>query len=99
MKWRIEPDGDVDLTVIDPASTDGAPGAKSETRSAEQELRKRQQELQVRLRAECSRSVLLVLQGMDCAGKDGVIKRVFRGVDPQRVHLRTFKAPSEEELS
>ena len=99
MSWRIKPGAAVDLGAIDTGSTSHAPGAKSETRGAEKALRKQLQELQVRLRAECTRSVLLVLQGMDCAGKDGVIKHVFRGVDPQGVHLRTFKAPSEEELA
>ena len=96
---RVEPGAAVDLSEIDPSSTDGAPGDKAATRKAEKELRGRLQDLQVRLRAEGLRSVLLALQGMDCAGKDGVIKHVFRGVDPQGVHLRAFKAPSEDELA
>ena len=95
----IPPSTTVDLATIDPGSTPEAPGDKRETRKAEKQLRAHLQELQVRLRAECARSVLLVLQGMDCAGKDGAIKRVFRGVDPQGVHLRSFQAPSEEELA
>jgi PPK2 family polyphosphate:nucleotide phosphotransferase len=93
------PGSAVDLAAIDPRSTPDAPGDKDETRKADKALRKQLQELQVRLRAECERSVVLVLQGMDCAGKDGAIRRVFRGVDPQGIHLRSFKAPSEEELA
>ena len=89
----------LDLASIDPRSTEGAPGDKKQTRKTEKHVRKHLQELQVQLRAECRRSVLLVLQGMDCSGKDGVIKRVFRGVDPQGVHLASFKAPSEDELA
>ena len=95
----VEPGSSVDLDAIDPASTPGAPGDKAVTRKAEKALGKHLQELQVRLRAEGNRSVLLVLQGMDCAGKDGVIKRVFRGVDPQGIHLTSFKAPSDDELA
>jgi PPK2 family polyphosphate:nucleotide phosphotransferase len=50
-----------------------------------------------RLWAEASRSVLLVLQGLDTAGKDGAIKRVVRGVNPQGVRVVAFKAPDEQE--
>ncbi|MGH9024541.1 MAG: PPK2 family polyphosphate kinase [Acidimicrobiia bacterium] len=52
-----------------------------------------------RLWAEAQRSVLLVLQGMDTAGKDGAIKRVFSGLNPQGFHIASFKAPSDAELA
>lgn len=55
-------------------------------------------ELQERLWAEDARSVLLVLQGMDTAGKDGTIRRVMSGVNPQGVRVEGFKAPSANEL-
>ena len=55
-------------------------------------------ELQERLWAEDRRSVLLVLQGMDTAGKDGTIRRVTTGVNPQGVRVEGFKAPSSNEL-
>ena len=58
----------------------------------------RLEELQQRLYANGQWAVLLVLQGMDAAGKDGVIKHVMSGVNPQGCEVHGFKAPSEEEL-
>jgi PPK2 family polyphosphate:nucleotide phosphotransferase len=55
-------------------------------------------DLQERLYAENRWAVLVVLQGMDAAGKDGVIKHVMSAVDPQGCDVRPFRAPSEEEL-
>ncbi len=51
-----------------------------------------------RLYAEDRRSVLLVLQGMDTAGKDGTIRNVMRGLNPQSCEVHSFKKPTEEEL-
>jgi PPK2 family polyphosphate:nucleotide phosphotransferase len=55
-------------------------------------------ELAYRLYAENRRAVLLVLQGMDTSGKDGTIRTVMTGVNPQSFHIVSFKAPSAEEL-
>jgi PPK2 family polyphosphate:nucleotide phosphotransferase len=55
-------------------------------------------ELQYRLYAEDRRSVLLVLQGLDASGKDGVVRRVFQGVNPTGVTVTSFKAPVGMEL-
>ena len=55
-------------------------------------------ELQERLWAEDARALLLVLQGMDTAGKDGTIRRVTTGVNPQGVRVEGFTAPSANEL-
>ncbi len=55
-------------------------------------------ELAKRLYAEDQRSVLLVLQGMDTAGKDGTIRHVMRGMNPTSCTVSSFKRPSEEEL-
>ncbi|QIL77035.1 MULTISPECIES: PPK2 family polyphosphate kinase [Hymenobacter] len=68
---------------------------------AERELTRIQQELeelQYRLYAENRRSVLVILQGMDASGKDGLIRRVFSGINPQGVQVHSFKEPTEEEL-
>jgi PPK2 family polyphosphate:nucleotide phosphotransferase len=54
---------------------------------------------QDRLAAQETYGVLLLLQGIDAAGKDGTIKHVMRGVNPQGVEVRGFKQPSTEELS
>ena len=55
--------------------------------------------LQQRLYGEGTRSLLLVLQGLDGAGKDGVIRSVFTGVNPQGVEVHPFRAPSASELA
>ena len=54
---------------------------------------------QDRLAAQDTFGLLLVLQGIDAAGKDGTIKHVMSGVNPQAVEVRAFKQPSAEELS
>ena len=54
-------------------------------------------ELQDRLYSQDTYGVLFVLQAMDAAGKDGMIKHVMSGINPQGVHVTSFKAPSEEE--
>src|ERR1700692_3525118 len=54
---------------------------------------------QDRLAAQDTLGVLLVLQGIDAAGKDGTIKHVMSGVNPQAVEVRAFKQPSAEELN
>ena len=54
--------------------------------------------LQNRLYAQDRWALLLVFQGMDAAGKDGTIKHVLSGVNPQGVHVHSFKEPSAEEL-
>ncbi len=55
-------------------------------------------EYQARLAAQDSCALLVVLQAMDAAGKDGTIKHVMSGVNPQGVRVTSFKAPSSEEL-
>ncbi|MBW6460814.1 MAG: polyphosphate kinase 2 family protein [Bacteroidales bacterium] len=55
-------------------------------------------ELQERLYADDKWGVLLIFQAMDAAGKDGAIKHVFSGVNPQGCHVTSFKTPSAEEL-
>ena len=59
---------------------------------------KRLGDLQERLYAQDRWSVLLIFQAMDAAGKDGTIKHVMSGVNPQGVEVHSFKAPSSEEL-
>ena len=55
--------------------------------------------LQTRLAAEAERAVLLVLQGLDASGKDGTIKHVLSGVNPQGTRVESFRAPTETELA
>lgn len=56
-------------------------------------------ELQRKLYAEGKHKLLVVLQAMDAGGKDGTIQTVLRGVNPQGVHVESFKKPTEEELA
>lgn len=67
-------------------------------RSRFEELLKRLDELQYRLYAENKRSLLVVLQGMDTAGKDSTVRHVMSGLDPTGCRVTSFKAPSAEEL-
>ncbi len=70
--------------------------------SAEKEFRDLRDELiklQSRLYAEGKQKLLIVFQAMDAGGKDGTIRRVFRGVNPQGVRVHSFKVPSKIELA
>src|SRR5260370_33777182 len=60
---------------------------------------KRLDELQDLFYAEKKRALLVVLQGMDAAGKDGTIRHVMSGVSPQGCSVKSFKAPNSEELA
>ena len=55
--------------------------------------------LQNLLYAEHKHSILIIIQGMDASGKDGVIRNVFTSMNPQGVTVKSFKAPTEEELN
>jgi PPK2 family polyphosphate:nucleotide phosphotransferase len=55
-------------------------------------------EYQERLAAQATHGLLVVLQGIDASGKDGTVRHVFSGVNPQGVVVHSFKVPSEEEL-
>ncbi len=55
--------------------------------------------LQERLYAEGQRSLLIILQGMDTSGKDGTIRHVMRGINPQGCQVTSFKAPTPDERS
>jgi len=78
-----------------------APNAldKKETKEETLKLIAELDELQNLLYAERKSSVLIILQGMDASGKDGIIKKVFGQLNPQGVQVKSFKKPSEEELA
>ncbi|MFT3991104.1 MAG: polyphosphate kinase 2 family protein [Luteolibacter sp.] len=57
------------------------------------------QRLQKVLYAQNKHRILVVIQAMDTGGKDGCVKDVFSGVDPQGIHVQAFKKPTEEELA
>jgi len=96
------PTGPVDLASYDARDTPGFDGSKSDGKKALADLGDDLADLQERLFAEGinggRRSILLVLQGMDTAGKGGVLRKAAGLVDPQGLRIKAFKAPTEEEL-
>jgi len=72
---------------------------KDKTKKRTQEILDELDELQNLLYAENKHSLLVVIQGMDASGKDGVIRNVFGKLNPQGVTVKSYKAPTAEELS
>jgi PPK2 family polyphosphate:nucleotide phosphotransferase len=72
---------------------------KEETKLLTAKLLTELDELQNLLYAEAKHSVLVIIQGMDASGKDGVIKNVLGSLNPQGVTVKSFKTPTAEELS
>ena len=97
--WRIPPDQPFKLSGVDPASTPEAPGDRSKTDAASNELRKRLRVIQDRFMAEKERSVLLVLQAMDGGGKDGTVKSLYLGMHPVGAEVTSWGVPTEHELA
>jgi PPK2 family polyphosphate:nucleotide phosphotransferase len=96
------PRGPVDLAAVDPHGKPGFKGRKKKGKAVlyalGDELSDRQERLFAEGRSGGSRNVLLVLQGMDTSGKGGILRHAVGLVDPQGVHIKSFKAPTEEEL-
>ena len=88
----------VDLGDVDPDDTSLVPGGKAEAKIQLAAVVERLAELQELIFAGHERKVLIVLQGMDTAGKDGTIRHVMRGFNPQGTRVVSFRKPSEEEL-
>jgi PPK2 family polyphosphate:nucleotide phosphotransferase len=93
----VEPGARPHLTKRDPGATLGL-GTKDLASVRLAGLQSRLDVLHNRLWAEATHSVVLVLQGMDAAGKDGTIRRVLTGLNPQGCRVENFKAPSDVEL-
>jgi len=96
-RYRITEGGKFLLKEHDPADTAGM-RSKGDASESLKELISRTAHLQDMLYAQDRWAVLLVLQAMDAAGKDGLIKHVMSGVNPQGCRVVPFKQPSEEEL-
>jgi len=86
------------LADIDPADSSGFDIEKDMAKAMLAEGTKRLAELQERLYAQDRWAVLAIFQAMDAAGKDGAIKHVMSGINPQGVEVSAFKAPSAQEL-
>ncbi|MBI3705364.1 MAG: polyphosphate kinase 2 family protein [Rhizobiales bacterium] len=98
-RFRIDKPQTFRLSAHDPAACNGLSIDKREAKDMLAEGIARLGELQERLYASDRRSVLIVLQAMDAAGKDSLIKHVMSGLNPQGVEVHSFKQPSAEELS
>lgn len=97
-KFIVEPKSKVRLGKIDP----GYSGKHESQEAAREETAKgveRMDLLQYLLYADASQSLLIVLQGLDAAGKDGVIRHLFSGMNPQGTRVFGFKQPTQEELA
>ncbi len=95
-KFRVKPGKKVQLAHIDPSYT----GKHPSHQKAAPEIAKhveRIDRLQYLLYADRSQSLLIVLQGLDAAGKDGTIRHLFSGMNPQGTFVYGFKQPSPDE--
>lgn len=95
--YRVKPGSTVKLADHDP--DDRGDAVKGDAEDAKSTLITRLSALQERLYANQKQSLLIVLQGMDTSGKDGVIRHVMTGVNPQGCRVVSFKVPSAEELA
>lgn len=95
---RVAPGDAADLAQRNPASRLGV-AEKVDGRARTQDLLDVLDDLHDRLWSEARRSVILVLQGMDASGKDGTIRRVLTGLNPQGCSVVNFKAPTTVDLA
>jgi PPK2 family polyphosphate:nucleotide phosphotransferase len=96
-RYRVEPGQHIDLAAMDPSQTEHY-RSKKDVKDELKRQRGRISDLQARLYAENKQSLLLVIQAIDTGGKDGTIKHVFKGVNPQGCRVWSFKQPSTAEL-
>jgi PPK2 family polyphosphate:nucleotide phosphotransferase len=97
-QFFVRPGKKVDLARIDPSQS----GAYASGEAVLPELQKhvaRMDELQALLYADGNQSLLVVLQALDAAGKDGVVRHLFSGINPQGTSVFGFKQPSAEEAA
>jgi PPK2 family polyphosphate:nucleotide phosphotransferase len=97
-RYRVEPGDPVRLAEVNPDESEHY-RRKKDVADELKRQRDRISDLQARLYGEQKRSLLIVLQAMDTGGKDGAIKGVFQGVNPQGCQVWSFKAPSNEEAA
>lgn len=98
-RYRVKPGQSVDLNDWHADDVSEFTGKKKAALAKTASLTQALDRLQEVLYAEHKHRVLIVLQGMDTAGKDGTIRHVFSGVNPQGVRVASFKVPTPEELA
>src|SRR5262245_10899029 len=97
-RYRVSKGGEIKLAEFAPHDTAGLDIDKENAKELLEDGVKRLVALQDRLFADDRWAILVVLQGIDTSGKDGVIKHVMSGVNPQGCEVHSFKAPSESEI-
>jgi len=97
--YLIKPDQNINLAKVSSDPWDDLPKKKSDASKELADLHERLSDLQQRFFVDQRKKILIVLQGMDTSGKNGTIRHVFRGVNPQGVHVASFERPSTRELS
>jgi len=98
-RYLVKPGKKINLDDWDADDKSLADGNKEEGKVDLDQLNDELEILQELFYAEQKHRLLIVLQGMDTSGKDGVIRHVFDGVNPQGVRVASFKVPTPEELS
>jgi len=98
-KYRVQSGGSVDLGKWDPNDKSMFQISKKEGKKKLHQLNQELEELQELLYAEGKHKLLIILQAMDTGGKDGTIRHVFEGVNPQGVKVAGFKVPTRVELA
>jgi PPK2 family polyphosphate:nucleotide phosphotransferase len=97
-RYRVAPGTKVNLAKYDPQDSRAFSKDKKAAQKVLEKLDQELDALQELLYAEHKHKILIVLEGMDTSGKDGVIRHVFRGVNPQGVRVSSFKQPTTQEL-
>jgi PPK2 family polyphosphate:nucleotide phosphotransferase len=97
-RFRVDRPDKFRLATVDPADCAGFDMEKDQAKAMLGDGIKRLSDLQERLYAQDRWAVLAIFQAMDAAGKDGAIKHVMSGINPQGVQVISFKAPSAQEL-
>ena len=98
-KYLVRPNASIDLNQWDPDDKSLFPVGKKEGKKSLLALNEELEGLQELLYAEGKHKILIVLQAMDTGGKDGTIRHVFEGVNPQGVKVAGFKVPTPKELA
>ncbi len=97
-KYLVEPGAKIKLSDWDPDDRGDFKGNKEQALTETEKLNQRLGEMHELLYAEHKHKILIVLQAMDTGGKDGTIRHVFNGVNPQGARVANFKEPTPEEL-
>ncbi len=98
-QYLIQPGSQIRLDEIDANPREDLPSDKILGKEELSAIHLRLSDLQQRFFVDRRKKLLIVLQGMDTSGKNGTIRHVFRGVNPQGVHVASFEKPSSREIA